>query len=149
MKIIPINQIPKAVRDLLDLTPQQREAALYAWVSYATQECPEGSTDNAKRWLPSKAEHRDCCDEVRTPSRAWPWTIYKHCFSLDHKANKFVAKKEHILAIKRWLAAQDIDITDCSMALVELNLRNIESQLLREVADEAANDAVSLKRQRL
>ena len=149
MKIIPTNQIPTAVRDLLELTLQQREAALKAWVSYATQERPEGSTDDEERWMPSKAEHHDCCDEMRVPSRAWPWTIYQHCFTLDHKANKFVAKKEHILAIKRWLAAQDIDITDCSMALVEPNLRNIESEFLREAADEAANDAVSLKRQRL
>ena len=149
MKIIPKNPIPRAVRDLLDLTPLQREVALNAWISYAQQESPEGSTDNAKRWFPSKAEHRDCCDDVRTPSRSWPWPIYKHCHSLEHKVNKFATKKEHVLAIKRWLAAQDIDINDCSMALVKANLRGIECDLLNEIVDEAANDEVILKRKRL
>jgi hypothetical protein len=47
---------------------------------------PAGRTDNGGRWYPSKEEYRPCCDTVRSPSRAWRWSVYKHCHTISHVA---------------------------------------------------------------
>ena len=47
---------------------------------------PDGSTDRGGRWYPNKAEENGCCNSIRTPSRAWPWSLYRHCCSAKHVA---------------------------------------------------------------
>ena len=49
-------------------------------------ERPAGTSDRARRWYPAPEERRACCDRVRPPSRAWPWSLWKHCRSLEHVA---------------------------------------------------------------
>lgn len=52
----------------------------------ARLEHPDGKTDGGGRWYPSEAERQDCCNVVRTPSRAWPWSYMIHCRTLKHVA---------------------------------------------------------------
>ena len=52
---------------------------------------PEGTFDKADRWYPSSSEECSCCDYVRSPSRAWPLSLNKHCRSAEHCANLFNA----------------------------------------------------------
>jgi hypothetical protein len=65
---------------------------------------PQGRTDNASRWYPSDDEHCDCCDHVREPSRSWPWSIYKHCFTAEHVANLY---GQDVAAVKAGIRAVD------------------------------------------
>jgi hypothetical protein len=142
-------RVPKVVRDLTALTQQQREAALNAWTSFKMEEKPSGKTDNGNRWFPDDAESCACCNQVRSPSRSWPWTLYKHCFTLEHKEHLFKAEHEHVLAVKRWLAAKEIDITSCDLEITQSVLACIERDLLLQVAPEAANNPACRVRQRL
>jgi len=50
------------------------------------REHPEGRRDKAGRWYPSAAEEQDCCRAVRSPSRAYPWSLMLHCRSAEHVA---------------------------------------------------------------
>jgi len=143
------NRVPKVVRDLIALTPLQREAALKAWIYFKREERPSGKTDNGNRWYPDSEESCACCNRVRSPSRSWPWTLYKHCFSLEHREHLFKAVHEHVLAVKRWLAAQEIDITKCNLEAIQMMLADIERDLLHQAVPEAANDSVCRTRQRL
>lgn len=45
---------------------------------------PEGKFDNAGRWYPS--EYCPCCNNIRSPSRAYPYTLLTHCRSAAHLA---------------------------------------------------------------
>lgn len=50
-------------------------------------EHPDGEFDNGGRWYPSDAEHQRCCNAVRSPSRAWPYSYLVHCRTAEHIAN--------------------------------------------------------------
>lgn len=45
---------------------------------------PMGSKDNGGRWYPSKIEKASCCENVRSPSRQWPWSLWEHCRTQKH-----------------------------------------------------------------
>lgn len=47
---------------------------------------PDGKFDGAKRWYPSDAERCECCDSVRSPSRAYPFSYMVHCRTIGHIA---------------------------------------------------------------
>jgi hypothetical protein len=57
---------------------------------------PHGRTDNGGRWYPHDDEKCPDCDRARSPSRAWPWTIFKHCFSLNHVALSYGADPKEV-----------------------------------------------------
>ena len=48
-------------------------------------EHPSGKWDG-KRWEPSEDERRACCDCIRAPSRAYPWSLMLHCRTVTHIA---------------------------------------------------------------
>jgi hypothetical protein len=50
---------------------------------------PDGSFDKGGRWYPSEREQRECCAFIRSPSRAWPYSLMKHCRSVEHVAALF------------------------------------------------------------
>jgi len=50
---------------------------------------PDGSFDSAKRWYPSASERQDCCDTIRTPSAAYPYSLMVHCRTAEHIAQCF------------------------------------------------------------
>jgi hypothetical protein len=47
-------------------------------------ENPDGNFDNANRWYPSEAEKQPCCNSVRGPSRAHPFSYMVHCRTAKH-----------------------------------------------------------------
>lgn len=69
------------------LDPEQ-EKAVRAILRYLRRkdwsESPVGYRDRAGRWYPRDEEWRPCCDKIRRPSRAWPWTLAQHCRTLEH-----------------------------------------------------------------
>lgn len=50
---------------------------------------PAGKCDNGSRWYPTDSEDAGVTATIRSPSRAWPWSYYKACFSLAHIASIF------------------------------------------------------------
>ena len=50
---------------------------------------PVGKFDKAQRWEPDEEERRKCCDGIRTPSRAWPYTLMQHCRTMTHIAHLY------------------------------------------------------------
>lgn len=49
---------------------------------------PEGHFDKVRRWEPSPFECCDCCT-VRSPSRAYPYSLLVHCRTLKHVRNLY------------------------------------------------------------
>ena len=74
---------------LLDSNPALVKAVQTYLARQARRAHPDGFFDNAKRWYPSDDERCDCCDATRSPSRAWPQSLNKHCRSAQHIANLF------------------------------------------------------------
>ncbi len=52
-------------------------------------EHPAGSFDRAGRWFPADGERCDCCASLRTPSRAFPYSLMLHCRTAAHIAAKY------------------------------------------------------------
>ncbi|HSH85384.1 MAG TPA: hypothetical protein VK979_09555 [Guyparkeria sp.] len=69
------DQITKAAQEYLDRRDRRTH--------------PDGTFDNAKRWYPSSTERCDCCNSIRSPSRAWPMSYMKHCRSAAHVASLY------------------------------------------------------------
>ena len=65
-------------------------AALYEWKRLQDRrQHPDGFFDKQGRWYPSEYERCECCDKIRSPSRAFPYSYNRHCRSVEHVANKF------------------------------------------------------------
>lgn len=63
------------------------EAALSTYLARQDRrEHPDGKFDKQGRWDPSEAEGQSCCRAVRSPSRAYPYSLMKHCRSVEHVA---------------------------------------------------------------
>lgn len=45
---------------------------------------PAGTFDKAGRWYPAAEETCSCCDAVREPSRAYPYSYMVHCRTSKH-----------------------------------------------------------------
>ncbi len=64
---------------------------------------PNGKFDNGMRWFPANEEHRSCCNHIRYPSRAYPFSLNKHCRSIEHIANLYsVNTKDLRKAVKNF-----------------------------------------------
>lgn len=50
---------------------------------------PSGRWDSGDRWYPALSEERQCCHGIRSPSRAFPWSLNHHCRSSRHIAQLF------------------------------------------------------------
>jgi hypothetical protein len=48
---------------------------------------PDGSFDSAGRWYPSDDEECPCCMDIRSPSRAYPFSLMRHCRTRKHIRN--------------------------------------------------------------
>jgi len=69
------------------------DAALKAVLSYYKDSYkPSGKTDKGGRWYPDELESCSCCTSVRSPSRSWPWSLWKHCNTLKHIKNRILEK---------------------------------------------------------
>lgn len=66
------------------------DAAAREWIARRDRQShPVGKCDSGGRWFPSETEWRDCCCDIRRPSRAWPWSLMTHCRSVGHVAELF------------------------------------------------------------
>lgn len=61
------------------------ESIFQAWQERS--EHPDGKFDGKKRWYPSDKEHCDCCDYIRSPSTAYPFSYMVHCRTKKHIQN--------------------------------------------------------------
>jgi len=50
---------------------------------------PAGTFDKAGRWYPADSESADCCKGLRSPSRAYPYSLMTHCRTLKHVCTKY------------------------------------------------------------
>lgn len=46
----------------------------------------DGRFDNAGRWYPAAHEKQSCCNAIRTPSKAHPYSYNRHCRTKKHVA---------------------------------------------------------------
>ena len=67
------------------LTQKLRNAAQRYLDLQARRIHPEGDTDTGGRWYPTQS--LACCGAIRSPSRAWPWSLMTHTRSLAHVAH--------------------------------------------------------------
>ena len=100
--------LSKKSRDILALDPQKRAVAWSAYEDFLGGDKPAGGYDNAKRWYP--AQDFECCAYIRSPSRAFPFSLLRHCVSLAHKEALHGADHAAVLVVKRWLEENDLDL---------------------------------------
>lgn len=48
---------------------------------------PDGTFDKAGRFYPSDSETCSCCSGLRSPSRAYPYSLMLHCRTIKHVAH--------------------------------------------------------------
>ena len=53
------------------------------------QKEPKGSYDKRGRWYMALDEKRDCCDHIRYPSAACPYSLLRHCRTMQHIAQLY------------------------------------------------------------
>lgn len=58
-------------------------------------EHPHGRQTHSK-WYPSDLESATCCSKIRDPSHSYPWSLFKHCLSLNHIATKYDLPPENL-----------------------------------------------------
>ena len=46
---------------------------------------PSGRWDG-KKWFPTERERQPCCEEVRRPTRSFPYSLLAHCKTIKHLA---------------------------------------------------------------
>ena len=69
------------------LNKELKELAISTWERRQDRdEHPDGYWDKAGRWYPSEDEEQECCSRIRGPSRAYPYSLMKHCRSREHVA---------------------------------------------------------------
>ena len=52
-------------------------------------EHPDGVFDKRGAWYPSIEERRECCGQIRSPSRAYPYSLMLHCRTAVHIAKLY------------------------------------------------------------
>jgi hypothetical protein len=69
---------------------QRLEEATYEWLARQDRsKHPEGSFDNKRRWYPDSAERQSCCNSIREPSAAYPYSLMLHCRTVRHLALRY------------------------------------------------------------
>jgi hypothetical protein len=59
---------------------------------------PDGTFDEGGRFYPSEKEARDCCANIRAPSRALPFSLMKHCRTAKHVAKLYGVSEKAVRA---------------------------------------------------
>ena len=68
---------------------------------------PHGAFDSAMRWHPDQEELRDCCNMIRSPSRAYPHSLMIHCRTLRHVAALYCKDAKKLAIAVKKLQAKD------------------------------------------
>lgn len=64
------------------------EAALEYIRRQRRESHPSGRFDGTI-WNPDSSERQTCCSSIRSPSRAYPWSLMLHCRSIRHVASLY------------------------------------------------------------
>ena len=80
-------------------------------------EHPGGEIDNAKRFWPADDERCACCDSIRSPSRAYPWSYMTHCRTAEHVAALHDVDAKAVRAVARELD-HDYDYVDTDELMI-------------------------------
>lgn len=59
---------------------------------------PVGAWDKGGRWYPMDSERCKCCDDIRKPSRNYPYSLLNHCRSAGHVANLYGVERRQVLS---------------------------------------------------
>jgi hypothetical protein len=90
------------------IPPRYPATVIAAYLVYRSrtlhQSHPDGRTDAGGRWYPTPDEQRDCCRRIRSPSRAWPWSLRGHCRSAIHCAACCGVEPGVLRGLISWLA---------------------------------------------
>lgn len=65
-------------------------------------EHPDGKFDGP-RWYPSDTECQPCCSGIRSPSRAFPWSLMVHCRTIEHVAYLSHSTPTDVRRVVKWL----------------------------------------------
>ena len=119
---------------------------------------PDGTFDEGGRFYPSEKEVRDGCGNIRTPSRAFPFSLMKHCRTAKHVAKLYDVSEKDLKAeaenVKRqlWYLCQTRDfdrirsIVESSVLTVDPFLAPTSGQPPRAILEETRKHGL-LKRQ--
>ena len=88
-------QVQAALADL-ELTGNAVPAARQWLARNKGPSRPAGRWDGASRYYPSDDERRECCDDIRSPSRAYPYSLWSHVHSAVHVAALFEANPTEV-----------------------------------------------------
>jgi transposase-like protein len=82
------------------LTKKLRRAAIEQINLQARVWHPSGDFDDAGRWYPTR--YCDCCESIRSPSRAFPYSLMVHCRTVSHVAREHGIEERRL----RWAIRQ-------------------------------------------
>lgn len=77
------------MRKVLEMVDSTTQAVITYLLRKLGRDRPDGRSEKGNRWYPSDSESCPCCSSIRQPSRSYPWSLYKHCFSLTHICNMY------------------------------------------------------------
>jgi hypothetical protein len=86
----------------VDLMSRAAQAAAEYVRRRQRQSHPVGRCDRGGRWWPDPVvEWRECCERIRRPSRAWPWSLMTHCRTLQHVAALYEVPHDLVRRVMR------------------------------------------------
>jgi hypothetical protein len=99
-----------------------------AIAKYFADRNPDGKTDKGGRWYPDNGERCSCCSGIRSPSRDYPWSYWKHCKSIKHLKTLI---QEHPLSLGTGI----VEALTMTQDTAPLHM-NSESKLLQHMVEE-------------
>ena len=85
------------------------EAAMEVLRRRERQTRPRGYFDEDLRWWPLEGEQRICCAHIRRPSKGAPYTLLRHCQTVEHVAHLY-GVEEHVPAVRRAMKAHEWEV---------------------------------------
>lgn len=76
----------------LSQSEQAQVESMYS-ARQARTEHPAGVFDKRGRWYASESERQSCCDGIRSPSAAYPYSEMTHCRSKRHCAHVVASRR--------------------------------------------------------
>jgi len=74
-------------------------------------EHPDGSFDRAMRWYPAGLTERcECCESVRSPSRAHPYSLLVHCRSGKHISQMHDVSEKELMQCVRAIRRGEVQL---------------------------------------
>lgn len=101
-------KLVKVETSMIALSEAEAAGAARALWNFENDTKPVGSFDNAKRFYP--ATKCACCSGIRSPSRAWPFSLLHHARTLEHRAQEEGATAEGARTVRAALKRSDIEI---------------------------------------